>query len=510
MKKIGLTAEEIKKHSSHESCWIVIHGNVFDVTDFLPEHPGGQAIILKYAGADATEAYDPIHPPGTIEEYLPTQCHKGKVIESDMKLLQIPPQTQSKQASTSLQDQEGRKEADPSSSSPPPLSSCLSLYDFESIASTRLSKHAWAYYSSGSDDEISLRENRACFQRIWFRPRILRNVSNINFSTKLLNSPSSMPVYITATALGKLGHPEGEKNLTLGAGTEGIIQMIPTLSSCSFDELIQARVSQDQAQWLQVYVNRDRSKTEKLIRKAESNQVKAIFITVDAPQLGRREKDMRLKFEDLGADLQNQDRVDRSQGASRAISSFIDPSLSWADIPWFKTITKLPILLKGVQCWEDAVLARQHGLQGIVLSNHGGRQLDYSRSGIEILIEVVDQLKKRSMWNPDQFEVYLDGGIRRAGDVIKALCLGAKAVGIGRPFLYAYSVYGHQGVIRAIQILKDELEMNMRLIGASSLEDLEPGMIDISSIKNRVVDTIPDFKVRQNYEPLPQIKNYKL
>lgn len=319
-----------------------------------------------------------------------------------------------------------------------------------------------------------------------------------------------MPVYITATALGKLGHPEGEKNLTLGAGTEGIIQMIPTLSSCSFDELIQARVSQDQAQWLQVYVNRDRSKTEKLIRKAESNQVKAIFITVDAPQLGRREKDMRLKFEDLGADLQNQDRVDRSQGASRAISSFIDPSLSWADIPWFKTITKLPILLKGVQCWEDAVLARQHGLQGIVLSNHGGRQLDYSRSGIEILIEVVDQLKKRSMWNPDQFEVYLDGGIRRAGDVIKALCLGAKAVGIGRPFLYAYSVYGHQGVIRAIQILKDELEMNMRLIGASSLEDLEPGMIDISSIKNRVVDTIPDFKVRQNYEPLPQIKNYKL
>ncbi|OAV98840.1 hypothetical protein PTTG_25530 [Puccinia triticina 1-1 BBBD Race 1] len=303
----------------------------------------------------------------------------------------------------------------------------------------------------------------------------------------------------------------GEKNLTIAAGKQGLIQMIPTLASCAFDELVQARVP-GQTQWYQVYVNTDRAKTARLILNAVRAGIKAFFITVDAPQLGRREKDMRLKFEDLGSDVQNQDNenVDRSQGATRAISSFIDASLSWVDIPWLKSLTSLPILLKGVQCWEDAVLAQKHGLAGIVLSNHGGRQLDYSRSGLEVLVEVVTKLKSMGTWQPEKFGVFMDGGVRRASDVLKALCLGATAVGIGRPFLYAYSVYGAQGVVRAIQILKDELEMNMRLIGAPSLEHLSPDMVDISALTNRIVDTTPDFKAQQNYIPLPQIKGSRL
>lgn len=270
-------------------------------------------------------------------------------------------------------------------------------------------------------------------------------------------------VEVTATALGKLGHPEGEVVLTRGAKKHNVIQMIPTLASCSFDEIVDSKQG-DQVQWLQLYVNKDRAITERIVKHAEKRGVKGLFITVDAPQLGRREKDMRSKFSDVGSNVQDKGResVDRSQGAARAISSFIDPSLSWKDIPWFLSITKMPIVLKGVQRVEDVIRAVEMGVQGVVLSNHGGRQLDFSRSAIEVLNEVMPVLRERN-WQ-DKIEVYVDGGVRRATDIIKALCLGAKGVGIGRPFLYAMSAYGLPGVDRAMQLLKDEMTMNMRLI----------------------------------------------
>ncbi|KNZ57320.1 L-lactate dehydrogenase (Cytochrome) [Puccinia sorghi] len=493
-----LTAAEIRKHASAKNCWVVIHGEAYDITHFLPEHPGGQAIILKYAGADATDAYDPIHPPGTIQEYLAKEHHKGQVEETELQLLRIQQHSSSKQKDAHTAELL------------PPLSSYLSLSEFEDVAQGRLTKQAWAYYSSGSDDEMSMRENSAAFQRVWFRPRVLRDVSRIDYSSRLLNSSTSIPIYITATALGKLGHPDGEKNLTWAAGKEDVIQMIPTLASCAFEELVEARVP-GQTQWYQVYVNQDRAKTALLIQRAERAGITALFITVDAPQLGRRPRDMRLKFEDLGSDLQVQDgvKVDRSQGATRAISSFIDASLSWADIPWLKSITKLPILLKGIQCWEDAVMAREQGLAGIVLSNHGGRQLDYARSGLEVLVEVVAALKARGMYSREEFAIFIDGGVRRAGEVLKALCLGASGVGIGRPFLYAYSLYGYPGVVRALQILKEEMEMNMRLIGAPTLAHLSPDMVDCSSLNSRRIDA-PGLQPSCSSHLLPHLKAAKL
>ena len=154
---------------------------------------------------------------------------------------------------------------------------------------------------------------------------------------------------------------------------------------------------------------------------------------------------MRQKFADEGSEVQQGSKVDKSQGAARAISSFIDPGLNWKDIEWFKTITKMPIVLKGVQCWEDAVMAAEAGLAGVVLSNHGGRQLDFARSGIEILVETMAALRQRDLLK-NGFEVHIDGGVRRAGDIIKAVALGATSVGIGRPLLYAYSAYGTEGV----------------------------------------------------------------
>jgi L-lactate dehydrogenase (cytochrome) len=320
-----------------------------------------------------------------------------------------------------------------------------------------------------------MRENHSAFHKIWFRPRILVDVEKVDFSTTMLGTKTDMPFYVTATALGKLGNPEGEVLLTKAAKKHNVIQMIPTLASCSFDEIMDAAEG-DQVQWLQLYVNKDREITKKIVEHAEKRGCKGLFITVDAPQLGRREKDMRSKFTDVGSNVQSGSTTDNSQGAARAISSFIDPALSWKDIPWFQKITKMPIILKGVQRVEDVIRAVEVGVQGVVLSNHGGRQLDFARSGVEVLAEVMPVLRERG-WE-DRIEIYIDGGVRRATDIIKALCLGAKGVGIGRPFLYAMSSYGQPGVDRAMQLLKDEMEMNMRLIGCSSVDQLNPTLID--------------------------------
>lgn len=347
-----------------------------------------------------------------------------------------------------------------------------------------------------------MRENHSAFHKIWFRPRILVDVEKIDFSTTMLGTKVDIPFYVTATALGKLGHPEGEVVLTRGAKKHNVVQMIPTLASCSFDEIVDAAEG-EQVQWLQLYVNKDRAITKKIVQHAEKRGCKGLFITVDAPQLGRREKDMRSKFtDDVGSNVQstNGHETDKSQGAARAISSFIDPALSWKDIPWFKTITKMPILLKGVQRVEDVIRAIECGVDGVVLSNHGGRQLDFARSGIEVLAEVMPILRERGWEN--RIEIYIDGGVRRATDIIKALCLGAKGVGIGRPFLYAMSAYGLPGVDHAMQLLKDEMEMNMRLIGCSSIDQLNPTLIDTRGLSNHTVTGPVDTLGMAVYDPL--------
>jgi L-lactate dehydrogenase (cytochrome) len=200
--------------------------------------------------------------------------------------------------------------------------------------------------------------------------------------------------------------------------------------------------------------------------------------------------------------------IDRSQGAARAISSFIDPGLQWSDLPWFKSITKMPLILKGVQCWEDALEAYDQGLAGVVLSNHGGRQLDFARSGIEVLTEVVTHLKeKRQLSFPNEkFQLFVDGGVRRATDVIKAIALGATAVGIGRPFIYAFSSYGADGVDRALSILHAEFEMNMRLLGAKTIKEVVPSMVDASNIGLHLVSVPNDALYDANYIGLQHAK----
>ncbi|KAJ6538470.1 FMN-dependent dehydrogenase-domain-containing protein [Mycena vulgaris] len=492
-----ISGKTVAEHNSRESCWIIVHGKVYDVTEFLDEHPGGSKIILKYAGKDATQEYEPIHPPDAITTNLPPEKHLGPV----------EPDTVEKVVIEITDEEKARQER---ISNRPPLDEILNLHDFENIAKQVLPEKAWAYYSSAADDEITNRENHAAYHRIWFRPRILRDVTKVDWSTTILGHKSSMPVYISATALGKLGHPDGEINLTRAAAKHGVIQMIPTLASCSFDEIVDA-AQPGQIQFFQLYVNKDRAITKKLVQHAESRGVRGLFITVDAPQLGRREKDMRMKFEAEDPSVvsnSGSQGVDRSQGAARAISSFIDTGLKWDDLKWFKSITKMPLILKGVQCWEDALMAYDHGVAGVVLSNHGGRQLDFARSGIEVLVEVVAKLKeKRGLSFPNEkFQLFVDGGVRRATDVLKAIALGATAVGVGRPFLYSFSAYGSEGVEKALQILHDEFEMNMRLLGAPTLKDVVPAMVDASNLGSHIVAVPGDSLYNNNYESMKYAK----
>ncbi|KAG9256479.1 FMN-dependent dehydrogenase-domain-containing protein [Emericellopsis atlantica] len=486
-----LSGNDVAKHNDAKSCWVIVHviqtpfGKAYDVTDFLPEHPGGSKIILKYAGKDATEEYDPIHPPDTLDKYLDKSKHLGPVNMDTV-------------AKEVMQEDPDEVERQQRVAQKPLLEQCYNLHDFEAVARRVMKRTAWGYYSSAADDEITMRENHSAFHRIWFRPRVLVDVEKVDFSTKMLGTPCSIPIYITATALGKLGNPEGEVVLTRAAHKHEVIQMIPTLASCSFDEIVDARQG-DQVQWLQLYVNKDREITKKIIQHAEKRGCKGLFITVDAPQLGRREKDMRSKFTDPGSNVQSGSTTDTSQGAARAISSFIDPSLSWKDIPWFQSVTKMPIILKGVQRVEDVLKAVEAGVQGVVLSNHGGRQLDFARSAVEILAETMPVLRERGLEN--KIEIFVDGGIRRATDIIKCLCLGATGVGIGRPFLYAMSAYGQPGVDRAIQLLKDEMEMNMRLIGCTKVSELHPELLDTRALSVHATTPV-DHLSGAVYDPL--------
>lgn len=547
-----LTIEEIKKHNSKNDCWVIVHGKVYDVSDFLGEHPGGSAIILKYAGKDATKAFDPIHPSDTLTKYLPEKYHLGPVdpksktpskpksnpkaeasFKPDQKLLKVvdeydveydeqgdkEPIPVSSKASLKTAEDEVEDEYDDDEDDPPSehelrrrkliklkpdLSQVYNLHDFEFVAKNTMELTAWAYYSSGADDEIALRNNHLSYQKVYFKPRILKDVANIDLSTTMLGTKCSAPFYITATALGRLGHDDGEKVLTRAAARQDVIQMIPTLASCSFDEIMD-EADGKQTQWYQLYVNADREVTKNLVQHAEKRGIKGLFITVDAPQLGRREKDMRLKnVEDLSHVQGEGDDADRSQGAARAISSFIDTSLNWKDLEWFRSITKMPIILKGIQCVEDALMAIEYGVDGIVISNHGGRQLDSVKAPVEILAELHPILKKRDLLS--KLEIYIDGGVRRGSDVLKAIALGARGVGIGRPFLYAMSTYGDDGVFKAIQVLKDEMIMNMRLLGARNIEELDESYVDTSAL-NRY---IPEDKLFSGvYEPLvtPEFKS---
>ena len=498
-----ITMQEVERHHTPEDCWVVINGKVYDLSAFQKGHPGGSKIITDNAGKDVSNLFNDVHPKDIVQRLLSPEACVGVLDETTLDPekhvvaaeKKAPPRGLGQtSASGATRDQQAQAWVKP------PIDTMLNTFDFENVAARTMTEEGWGYYSSGADDEITLRENHTAFQRIWFKPRILVNVKNIDMTTSILGVTSSLPLYLSATALGKLADDDGELAISRAAARSDLIYMLPTLSSYTLDEMLEVR-QPGQVQFAQLYVNAQRERTREYVQRLEDGGARALFVTVDAPQLGRREKDMRNKFT-KSADVQKGVEVNRSEGVARAISEFIDPSLCWDDITWLKTITNLPIILKGVGCGLDTVMAYKMGCRGVVLSNHGGRQLDTARSGIEILPEAVGALNTHdSNWR-SRFEVYVDGGIRRGSDIFKALALGATAVGIGRPVLYSLAAYGQPGVERMCSLFKDELTMVMRLMGTPTIADITEDHVLYSNLMTHVPAQARDHLQLDTYEPL--------
>lgn len=346
---------EIAKRRTKESCWLVLYDKVYDVTDFLDSHPGGAKVLLRSAGQDATEDYESVHNPELIAETLPASSCLGTV-----------------EAGTLDQGQQKGEGASEIETQPtyPPLSSIVNIDDFEAVAKKYLSATGWAYYASAADDEYSKQENARVFKRLKLRPRILRNVESVDTTTNILGHTTSLPVYLSPVGLGKYAHPQAECALVAGAEKEGLIQCVPTSPSMSLEAIYGSRVNKEQSVFQQLYVNRDRQKATALIKRVIRLGVCALFVTVDSPVLGKRELDDRLKGEaTITLNLPGTAKV--------ASSGLLNPTLTWEDLAWIRKLAgKLPIVLKGVHTVEDAVMAYQAGLEGIVLSNHGGRSQD--------------------------------------------------------------------------------------------------------------------------------------
>ncbi|KAK7064116.1 FMN-dependent dehydrogenase-domain-containing protein [Favolaschia claudopus] len=465
--------DQVALHDKSSDCWVIINNNVYDVTEFLNEHPGGSKIILKYAGRDATAAYEPIHPPDALDKNLPKSRHLGALSASAAQSVANAQKNQKKTKDAIRVEQAMQQR--------PPLVRILSLVDMEEVARKVLSHKAESYYSSAADDHITMTENARAFSRFFFLPRVMRPVGKCDASTTILGFKVSIPVFASGAALAKLGHPLGEINISKGAAATGIIQMVSSNASASYAEIIQA-VPSSQPLFFQLYKHAEDSIAEKRVREVERLGYKAIFLTVDAVVPGHREKDIKSPWvtEDLErgtptvyVEGEGAGQADNAFGTAGALVVNDDRDMTWEKtIPWLRRITKLPLVLKGIQCVEDAVLAAEAGVDGILLSNHGGRQLEYSLPPLEVLY----RLRKQRPDVFDKLEVYIDGGVQRGTDVLKALCLGATAVGLGRGFLYAQSAYGEAGVVKIVKILEREIVTAMRGLGASSISDLKPEM----------------------------------
>jgi len=337
----------------------------------------------------------------------------------------------------------------------------INVFDYEALARTTMDPAHWDYIHGGSDDEVTLRSNRTSLERIRLRPRVLVDVNVIDTRTSVLGTPVSMPLIVAPMSMHCLAHPEGECATAQAAGRANTLMIASTTATRSIEEIAQAASG---PLWFQLYVYPSLQFAEKLVHRAESAGYRAIVLTVDLPTLGNREKDRRnnvlippppfFEANFVGVEKSGQEWV----------------SLTWESLSWLRSITSLPILLKGILTAEDALLALEHGMDGIIVSNHGGRQLDTTLASIEALPEIVEAVAGRC-------EVYFDGGIRRGTDVLKALALGARAVLVGRPVLWGLAVNGAEGAYHVLEILRKELELAMALAGRPTLSSIDQTLV---------------------------------
>ncbi|KAF4992380.1 hypothetical protein FDECE_13736 [Fusarium decemcellulare] len=432
--EIQVLLAKIRKEFSDPSIHLYIPGYV---TDFLESHPGGKAIILRHAGTDATQAFEEVHPRELLAEYLLPKHFLGK--------LEIMPKSE-----------EYIKPVIDTTS--PHMASILSIAEMERLALQRLSPKALAYYASGTDDEITKVANGEIFKHILLRPRVFVDCTHCSLSTSLLGNRVELPIFISPAAMAKLAHPLGEVGIASACSRFNALQIISKNASISVADIV--RAGPDAVFGWQLYVLKDTKATERTLAYIRAiPQIKFIVLTLDAPFPGKREADERYKAAEVAG------------GAPPQVWG-TESALTWEKtLRWLSTQTNLPIVLKGIQTHEDAFTAAKFPVvKGIILSNHGGRALDTTTVPMQVLIEI----RKFCPQVLDQLEVWIDGGIKRGSDVVKALALGAKGVGLGRAALYGLAVGGEQGVYRSLQILADEAMTTMRLLGASRVSELTP------------------------------------
>ena len=324
----------------------------------------------------------------------------------------------------------------------------LNAFDFETLARERLDDMAWEYFRGGAGDETTLRENRAAFDRLKLQPRVLVDVTTVDTSTTVLGTPVAAPILVAPVALQKLAHPDGEAATARAAAAAGTIMILSTSATMRPSPV--AAAADGAPRWFQIYVFRDRGVTQALIDEACANGYSALVLTVDVPILGRREGALRSGF-----------HIPDELEVAGDIFDDIDPSVSWRDVEWISS-HGLPVVLKGILTPEDALAAVDHGAAGVVVSNHGGRQLDGVPASIQALPRVAEALDGRC-------EVLLDSGVRRGVDVLRALALGARAVLVGRAVVYALAAGGEEGVTQLLRLLREEVELGLRLLGCTSI-----------------------------------------
>lgn len=349
--------------------------------------------------------------------------------------------------------------------------------DYEAAARDLLPQMAFDYIAGGSDDEITLRENRTAYDRWRLKPRMLAGIGTRDLSVTVLGQQFSMPIGVAPTAYHRLAHEQGELGTARGAGAVGALMCVSTAATYAIEEIKDAATG---PLWFQLYCYKDRELTRSLVDRARDAGYQALVLTADVPYLGKRERDIRNRFTlPPGISMRNFDEfarakfpiVDRDSALGVYITQKWDADLSWEIVDWLVNIAKMPVLIKGILCAEDTRLAAEHGAAGVVVSNHGGRQLDSSITSLDALPEVVEAARDTNL------TVMVDGGIRRGTDVVKALALGAQMVFVGRPVIWGLAVNGDQGVIDVLTLLRNEFDLAMALVGAKNVAALNPSFV---------------------------------
>ena len=354
----------------------------------------------------------------------------------------------------------------------------LNLESLEVRARDRLDPMLFDYIAGGASDEWTLAENRAAWSRLQILPRMLRGTGERSLATTVLGVPVTLPVLVAPMAFHGLCHPDAEAATARAAASEGTIFCASTVSNCSLETIAEA--AGDGPRWFQLYVYRDRAITRDLVDRAAAAGYCALCLTVDTPYSGHRERDKRNALR-LPASLElgnfpraHTDAHHHGGGSGSSLGAYIhamwDPGLTWTDVEWLRSVSPLPVIVKGVLAPDDAVRAFEHGAGAVIVSNHGGRQLDSVPAPITMLAAIADAVGDRG-------EVLMDGGVRRGTDVLKALALGARAVLLGRPLLWGLTLGGETGVREVLAHLRGELDLAMALSGCASVSAATRGLI---------------------------------